>query len=95
MILVAFVVPQLLIKRAVPSVIKLLREHEALSEDKARSMEELGLVRKMFSMQRLGTRDYRPKAMQLLQQLEVVKADLGGNVYLDETQLAKTIWHHL
>lgn len=94
MIVIALILPQYLVTRVVPNVIKILRENNALDEKHAASTESLGLTAKP-PWKRLGLRDYKPKAVQLLIKMNVVKTNQDGYIYLDEKELKKTIWSNL
>ena len=92
MFLAAVVLPQYLTARAVPKVLQVLREQNAVGAQNAQPADQLGLVRKPFGLNRVGPRDYKPKALQLLMKLEVVLTDDDGRIFLSEEGLAKTVF---
>ena len=84
--------PRLLINRAIRSVIRIFRESGAVSVDNASSIDELGLNPKPMIKRLLGTRDYKPHALRVLMNADIVKVDEDGNLYLSEEQLLKSRW---
>ena len=71
-------------------VVARFRAKGALSPEKATSLYELGLEPADF-MHRIGrTRDYKPQAMRLLSQKNVIRATEDGRVYLSEDELRES-----
>ena len=87
--------PQLMIAIACPKVIKIFRKHGALTPDKAKFVDELGLKPPSFIDRMMKLRDYKPKALQLLMQINVVQMTDDGRIYLVEQELQKTRWANL
>ena len=87
--------PQLMIAMACPKVIKIFRKHEALTPDKAKFVDELGLKPPSFIDRMMKLRDYKPKALQLLMHINVVQMTDDGRLYLVEQELQKTRWANL
>ena len=82
------VIPQIMIYRSIPAVIQKFRDHNAVSEAQAQSVDSLGLGAKpIFSS---GGKTYQPKALQVLLKAEIVMSDENGAVYLNEEEYAKS-----
>jgi TctA family transporter len=83
--------PQFMTRRAAKKVIKIFRSHHALDVNSARSAEQMGLAAKpFFSLARFGTRDWKPRALQLLFEAGVIQATPDNRLYLDEQKLQNT-----
>ena len=91
-LIAAVVIPHLMLKAAIPEVLKRFRERGALTKARAVSAEELGLVQQSIWERALRRRDYKPKALMGLIQLDVVKIDDDGNLYLSEEALAESVF---
>ena len=91
--LLMLVLPQLFIKRAIPSVIRIFRQHNAVGVRGAKTVDELGLNPKSY-MERIGRlRDYKPRALQLLIRADIIQMTEDGKLYLSEENLALTKWN--
>lgn len=76
-------------RRAVKAVINIFREHDALSLEKAKTGEELGIIQRRGIAERMvKSPDYKPHALQFLMKMEVVKERAGSFLYLSENDLA-------
>jgi len=87
-LLAAFVVQGLLIRRAAFQVIRILRDNQSLCSQGYKTIDELGLRTKSF-MERMfhfGLRDYKPYALQALIQAKIVRSTSGGKVCLLENK---------
>ena len=93
-LLAIFVLPQLMIGRAVPKVIKIFRNRNAVGIKNAKSIEELGLQPKSMVERMMRLRDYKPRALDFLIQVGVVQMTEEGKVYLSEEMLANTRWRN-
>lgn len=85
-----FLIPAFMTKRALPSVIRALRQHNATSPEGAKTPQEMGLARLLFAQRMFRRRDYKPAALNALIGTGVIKVTSEGKVYLEETHLAKT-----
>ena len=90
-----FVLPQLLIARAIPKVIKIFRKNYAVGVKNAKTVEELKLQPKGLVDRMMRPRDYKPRALQFLMHINVVQMTDDGRVYLSEENLARTRWSNL
>ena len=93
--LAAFLVPQFMMRAAVPKVLALLRERKADCAERAVSAADIGLAQGGIFQRAFTRRDYRPKALMGLIQIGVIGLNDDGNVYICEEELAKTIWRDL
>jgi len=91
-VVVALVLPQFLVMRSAPKVIRIFREKDAVGEKKAKAMEELGIKQRSMIENVLRRRDYKPRALQLLLSANVVQMTEDGKLYLDEENLSMTRW---
>ena len=94
-IVVMLVVPQWMLTRNVPKVIRIFRHQNAVGEKNAKTIEELGLVPKSMFQRMLNRRDYKPQALQFLIRTTVVEMTEEGKVYLNEETLMQTKWRNL
>lgn len=79
--------PRYMLKRAVRQVVALFRKSGATSSRKATTLEELGLVPRGFMDRMFRVRDYKPYAVRLLSQANVLRTNRAGKVYLSEEEL--------
>jgi len=80
---------QYLIKRAMKSVLKALRTHNALTAATAQFPDVIGLKKKGL-LQGSGTRDYKPAALQYFMKEDIVRVTEEGKIYLSEETLLKS-----
>ena len=93
MVLIALILLKWLLSRAVPHVIRILREHGAVDVEHAVLAADVGLAGQSVWERALKRRDYKPKALLAMIRADIVKTDDEGRVYLCEEMLAKTVWH--
>jgi len=91
-ILAMFYIPRLMINRAIHAVIRILRQNNAVTIRDAKTTEELGLNPKTFMEQALKLRDYKPYALQILRNADIIQTTEDGRLYLDEDQLQTSKW---
>ncbi len=91
-IVVALVLPQFLVMRTAPKVIRIFRQKNAVGAKNAKAIEELGLKQRSMIENVLRRRDYKPRALQLLISTNIVQMTEDGKFYLDEENLAMTKW---
>ena len=94
-LLAMFVLPQFMIARTIPKVIKVFREHHALNAKSAKFVDELGLQQKSLIDRMMRPRDYKPRALQFLMQMNVIQMTDDGKIYLDEAKLSMTRWSNV
>ena len=94
-ILAFLFIPQFMLMRNIPKVIRIFREHNAVGEKNAKPIEELGLLPKTMFQRMFRRRDYKPQALQFLLRTTVIEMTEDGEVYLNEDNLYRTKWRNL
>jgi hypothetical protein len=87
LIVLVIYVPRFLLKKAMRNVVSLFRERGAISPMRATTPEELGLVPGSPFDRVLGRRDYRPNALRLLGQANIIRTTEESKLYLSEEEL--------
>jgi hypothetical protein len=82
-----FVLPRMRISRAVRQVVAIFERHNALDVRSAKTIDELGLRPPTFLEGLLRMRDFKPYALQILMNAEVVRQTDGGRLYLAQDKL--------
>jgi hypothetical protein len=82
-----FILPRLMLKRAMSQVIRVLQYHRSLSKESAKTVEELGLKPHSFMERFMKPRDYKPYALQILTRQGVLCQTEDGRFYLSEEKL--------
>jgi hypothetical protein len=85
-----WVLPRIRIKRAVNQVVATFERNNALDVRSAKTIDELGLRPPTFLEGMLHMRDFKPYALQILMNTEVVRQTDGGRLYLLQDKLAAT-----
>jgi hypothetical protein len=85
-----FVLPRIRIRRAVNQVMAVFERNNALDVRSAKTVDELGLRRPTFLDGMLRMRDFKPYALQILMQTDVVRQTDGGRLYLAQDRLHAT-----
>jgi hypothetical protein len=80
--------PQFLYRRALKQVVKIFKQHKAFNVDSARTPNDLGLAQRSFISNMGRLRDYKPRALQLLMDYDVVRKTEDDRVYLVKEKLA-------
>lgn len=91
-ILAIFYIPRLMLNRAIYTVIRILKQHNALTTHDAKTIDELGLNPKPFMERAFKLRDYKPYALQILRNADIIQMTDEGRLYLDEGQLVTGKW---
>jgi len=87
--------PQFMLARNIPKVIRIFREHNAVGEKNAKTIAELGLQPKSMFQRMFARRDYKPQALQFLLRVTIIEMTEDGKVYLNEENLLLTRWRNL
>jgi hypothetical protein len=83
-----FVLPQIRIRRAIKQVVAILERNNALDARSTKTIDELRLRPRTF-LEGIGRiRDFKPYALQILMDAEVVCQTDGGRLYLLQDKLA-------
>jgi len=88
MIALVLVVQQFMMRRAIQQVLDTFRRHGADQPASAKTLEELGLSPKSFIAKMTTLRDYKPDALKVLMQREIVAVAEEGKLYLKEENLS-------
>ncbi len=83
-----FVVPNFLTKRAMRKVIKILHSRNVTSAQNAKTPQELGLKPRSMWENIFMPRDYKPMALKLLIQADIIRETKDGRLYLSKEKLA-------
>ena len=86
----AFYVSRLLFYKAVRQVVFLFRKRGATSPKSAATLEDLGLAGGGLRDRLFKPRDYRPYALRLLAQANIVRETEEGKAYLSEAELERS-----
>ena len=89
LIALAFVGSTILMKRAFRAVIKMFRDHNALTIETAQWAQDIGLKRKSM-LAFGGLRDYKPSVLQFLMKQDIVRTNEEGKVFLSEEALQRS-----
>jgi hypothetical protein len=92
LLFVMFILPQLLLRRAIPSVIRIFRQCKAVGVESAKTVEELGLKPKSMFQAILRGREYKITALQVLRNAHVIQSTEEGKLYLSEKDLSNSRW---
>lgn len=83
-----FVLPEIRMRRAVRQVVTIFQRHNAIDVRSARTIDELKLRPRSF-LEGIGRiRDFKPYALKVLMDAEVVCQTDGGRLYLLQDKLA-------
>ena len=82
-----FLIPTLMTKRAMHQVIRILKRTGTTDPENAKSIIELRLNPPSFRERIMRARDYKPKALDFLINLQIVLYSEDGGIYLSEKNL--------
>jgi hypothetical protein len=85
-----FYLSRYLFRRAVRSVISLFRKEGATSPSTATTPEKLGIVQAGYFDRAFKLRDYRPYALRLLGEANIIRRTEDGTLYLSEEELERS-----
>jgi len=86
-IMIWLFLPQLFIRRAMTSVIRIFQEHNAVGIHSAKTADELGFHSKGMLDKMFKPRDYKPRALDMLISSNIVQMTEDGKLYLVEERL--------
>ena len=90
-VVASFVITAFLTKRAVFKVVEILCRHNALGVKNAKTFNELGLNPPNLIERIIRPRDYKPHALQILQQEGIIQVTDEGKLYLVETKMNENL----
>ena len=83
-----FVLPRIRMKRATSQVVAIFERNNALNARSAKTIDELRLRPPTFLEGMLRMRDFKPSALQVLIQSEIVRQTEDGRLYISQDKLA-------
>ena len=84
-------IPALMIKRAMIKIIRIFCSYNAIGARNAKTIDELGLRPPDFLQRLVKLRDYKPYALQILEQTGIVKLTHDGKLYMKENKLEESL----
>ena len=84
---VLFIVSQWRLKRAIRQVIRIFREHNAISINNSKTIEELGMRTRGMLERMFRGRDYKQYALRALMKAGIIQETEDGRLYLSEEKL--------
>jgi hypothetical protein len=82
-----FWIPALMTKNAINQVIRRFCRRNALRRRDALTREELGLNPPTFAERMTKPRDYKPYALKILKDIDVIQVTEEGKMYMDQGKL--------
>ena len=92
MIVAMIGLPVIFMRRAIPAVIRIFREHNAIKANAAKTPDELGFKSRTILERMWKPRDYKTQALQLLRNADIIKMTEDGKLYLSEEDLMSSRW---
>ena len=86
------VIQNLQIRSNIPKVLKILRDNGAVDEEHAVVAIDVGLGDQPAWERVYRRRDFKPRALVAMINLDLVRTDDSGRVYINEARIAETIW---
>ncbi len=90
LLVLAFFLSRMRMKRSLQQVLKIFREKGALDHHNAMTREELGITPQSIIERMYKVRDYKPYALQLMVEAGIIIFDEEGKFYLSETNFANS-----
>jgi hypothetical protein len=89
-----------LVKRAISQVIRIFCQYNALGAQNSKTIEEMGLTPPGLIHRLTRLRDYKPYALQFLQQAGIVQKTEDGRFYMTEEKLnenmrCRVVWQQI
>jgi len=88
-LVVIFVLPQILLRRAVSFVIRVFRQKKAISPQDAMTVDELGLRPKSMAQAIFRGTQYKTTALLVLRNAGAIETTEDGKLYLSEENLSR------
>lgn len=89
-LIVIFVLPQIMLRRAISSVIRIFRQNKAVGTQNARTIDELGLRPKSMMHAIFRGTQYKTTALLVLRNAGVIQTTEDGKIYLSEENLSRS-----
>lgn len=92
LLIIIFVVPQIMLRRATSSVIRTFRQRNAVGAQNAKTIDELGLRPKSMIQAIFRGAQYKTTALLVLRNARVIESTEDGKLYLSEENLSNSKW---
>jgi len=92
LLIIIFVVPQIMLRRATSSIIRTLRQRNAVGAQNAKTIDELGLRPKSMIQAIFRGTQYKTTALLVLRNARVIESTEDGKLYLSEENLSNSKW---
>jgi hypothetical protein len=89
-VVLVFVLPQILLRNAISSVLRIFRKNKAVDAQSARTIDELGLRPKSIAQAIFRGTQYRTTALMVLRNAGVIETTEDGKLYLSEDNLSRS-----
>jgi hypothetical protein len=89
-LVVIFVLPQILLRNAISSVLRAFRKNKAVDAQSARTIDELGLRPKNMAQAIFRGTQYKTTALMVLRNAGVVETTEDSKLYLSEDNLSRS-----
>jgi hypothetical protein len=89
-LVVVFVLPQILLRNAISSVLRIFRKNKAVDAQSARNIDELGLRPKSMAQAIFRGTQYKTTALMVLKNAGAIVTTEDGKLYLSEENLARS-----
>lgn len=89
-LIVIFVLPQIILRRAISSVIRAFRQNKAIGPQNARTIDELGLRPRSLVQSIFRGTQYKTTALLVLRNAGVIVTTEDGKLYLSEENLSSS-----
>ena len=94
LLLFMFVLPQILLRRAITAVIRIFRQGNAAGVQNAKTIDELGLRPKSISQAIFRGSQYKSTALQVLRNANIIQSTEDGKLYLSQENLSNSRWRN-
>jgi hypothetical protein len=91
-LIIIFVLPQIMLRRAISSVIRTFRQSKAVGAQKAKTIDELGLRPKSMMQAIFRGTQYKTTALLVLRNAAVIESTEDSKLYLSEENLSRSRW---
>ncbi|MGD0352762.1 MAG: hypothetical protein ABSB38_04640 [Dehalococcoidia bacterium] len=91
-LIIIFVLPQIMLRRAISSVIRTFRQSKAVGAQNAKTIDELGLRPKSMMQAIFRGTQYKTTALLVLRNAAVIESTEDSKLYLSEENLSRSRW---
>jgi len=92
LLIIIFVLPQIMLRRAISSIVHTFRQNKAVGADNARTIDELGLRPRSMAQALFRGTQYKTTALLVLKNAGVIMNTEEGKLYLSEENLSNSKW---